>query len=83
VACIGDQYGITKQTVSDFKSNKEIFKQHTIIFALSNSGDISGKKTLKKIYDEKLGKAVYKWYVQQHSNRAVCMVLRFRQQLKG
>jgi len=45
VACIGDQYGITKQTMSDFKSNKEIFKQHTITFALSNSGDISGKKT--------------------------------------
>jgi predicted transcriptional regulator len=52
------QNGIAKQTVSDFKSNKEIFKQHTIIFALSNGGDISGKKTLKKIYDEKLGKAV-------------------------
>lgn len=79
MACISDQHGITKQTMSDFKSNKEIFKQHTITFALSNNGDISGKKTLKKIYDEKPEKAVYKWYVQQHSNRVVCMLLRFKQ----
>jgi hypothetical protein len=64
MACIRDQYGIAKQTMSDPKSNKEIFKQHPITFALSDSGDISGKKTPTKIYDEKLGEAVYKWYVQ-------------------
>jgi hypothetical protein len=54
VVCIGDQYGIAYQTMSDFKSNKVIFKQHTLTFALSKSTEISGKKTLKKMYDEKL-----------------------------
>lgn len=66
MACISDHHGIAKQTMSDFKSNKEIFQHHTIIFALSNNGNISGKKTLKKIHDEKFEEAVYKWYVQQH-----------------
>jgi hypothetical protein len=83
VASIDDQYGTAKQTMSDFKSNKDIFKQHPVTFVLSNSGDISGKKIQKKIYDEKPEEAVYKWYVQQHSNRVVCMVLRFKWQLKG
>jgi hypothetical protein len=71
VACICEEYGVKKQTVSDICHSKEKLKS----FSLAGSVDAStlGSTLVEGMHmkiarNKKLDDAVYKWCIQQCSN---------------
>ena len=65
VAQMCQEYGVKKQTVSDFKKQKAKLQAYAVKFG-GVKGDI-GRKHMRQCKLADIDAAVYKWYVQQRS----------------
>jgi transposase len=66
---IAQEFGISQQTVSDIKKQKESIKTFALKFDVGNDkSSVSNRQTLKKPKEVLLEEAVLKWYSQQRSS---------------
>lgn len=66
---IAQEFGISQQTVSDIKKQKESIKTFALKFDVGNNkSSVSNRQTLKKPKEVLLEEAVLKWYSQQRSS---------------
>lgn len=70
VAQMCKEYGVKKQTLSDFKRQRVKLEAYAAKFGGREKNDV-GRKHMKKCQIAYVDAAVYKWYVQQHSCGAV------------
>nr|CAD7397801.1 unnamed protein product [Timema cristinae] len=67
------EYGLTKQTVSGIRKNKDKFK--TFALQCDVEKTVASRKRLKLPSDTNLEKTAHKWYVQQQSSRVAVRVV--------
>jgi transposase len=66
---IAAEFGISQQTVSDIKKQKESIKSFALKFDVgSDKSSVSNRQTLKKPKEVLLEEAVLRWYLQQRSS---------------
>jgi hypothetical protein len=66
---IAEEFGISQQTVSDIKKQKESIKSFALKFDVgSDKSGVSNRQTLKKPKEMLLEEAVLRWYLQQRSS---------------
>lgn len=66
---IAEEFGISQQTVSDIKKQKESIKSFALKFDVGNDkSSASNRQTLKKPKEVLLEEAVLKWYSQQRAS---------------
>jgi transposase len=66
---IAEEFGISQQTVSDIKKQKESIKLFALKFDVgSDKSSVSNRQTLKKPKEMLLEEAVLGWYLQQRSS---------------
>ncbi len=72
VTRITEEYGISKQSVSDIKKSKDKLKHYAASFCVdagaSKSGKVKHRKYMRMVSNSQLDSAVMKWFVQMKSN---------------
>ncbi|KAK3859157.1 hypothetical protein Pcinc_034702 [Petrolisthes cinctipes] len=72
VVRITEEYGISKQSVSDIKKAKDKLKHYSASFCVdavsSKSGKVKPRKYMRTGSNSQLDSAVMKWFVQMKSN---------------